>query len=161
MSEQRRSVKRKRQQRAQKTYRHTVGRVIYSRRALNLFMIIATIFNASLMVSMIEQKAWVPVLFFVWLSALMLRYWISIPNLITTKRDLLRAKYFFSQKTFRAQDIETINIREQLLNMGRGPRLHAYIDIRAKNNDQISFEYFRGQLPDVHEVLVNWRKTYT
>jgi hypothetical protein len=133
---------------------------IYTKGFYNILGIFALIFTIIIAIYMIQFKSWIGSFIVVSLGIINLRYWLFSPQSVVLEGDTIKEIYFFSKRTFKAHDIETININRRVLNFGKGPRAHSYVDIQTKNGYVISIEYFADQSPDIYEILQGWHRKH-
>lgn len=135
--------------------------ILYTKGSYNLLGILTLIFITIIAINMIQHKSWIGVFIVASLGFVNLRYWLFSPQSVILERDTIKEKYLLSERIFKAHDIETININQRTLNLGRGPRSHSFVDIQAKNGYVISIEYFANRNPDIFEILQGWHKKHS
>lgn len=135
--------------------------ILYTKGYLNILALFGLAFITVIAIEMIQDKDWVFVFFISFLGFVQLRYWLFTPQSVILEGNTIKEKYLFSERTFKAQDIETINVNRRVVDFGRGGRAHSFVDIQAKNGDIISIEYFAYKTPDIHEILQGWHKKHS
>jgi hypothetical protein len=80
---------------------------------------------------------------------------------VSLEGNKIKETYLFSERVFKAHDIETISINRRILNFGRGPRAHNFIEIQTKSGYIISMEYFYSEIPDRYNILKGWHEKHT
>lgn len=134
--------------------------ILYTKRTYNILGFLALVFITILIINMIENQSWFGAFICASLILVNLRYWLSLPQSIVLEGNVIKESYLFSQKKFKASEIETININRRIVDFGRGPRGHSFIDVQIKSGYVISMEYFSTEIPDRYEILQGWHKKY-
>jgi hypothetical protein len=116
------------------------------------------VFTIIITIYMIRSTSYIGIFIVGSLGIINLWYWLFSPQSVVLEGDIIEENYFFSKRIFKAPDIETINVNRRILNFGRGPREHSFVDIQAKNGCVISIEYFAYKSPDIYEILLEWHK---
>ncbi len=119
------------------------------------------IFIIIIVVNMIRSASWIGVFIVCSLGIINLWYWLFSPQSVVLEGDTIKESCFFSKRTFKAHEIETIKVNRRVLNFGRGQSAHSFVDIQAKNGCVISIEYFADKNPDIYEILSEWHKRNT
>jgi hypothetical protein len=108
----------------------------------------------------IQAANWLGLVLFVALGIGFFRIWLLSTHSISLKGDTIREKRLFSERLMQASEIEKIEINRRLVNAGRGPRNHDFLDIQSNSGEIISIEYFYGQRPDIHDILLGWHRKH-
>jgi hypothetical protein len=133
--------------------------IIHKSNSARVFIILLA-FMIMLLFWVIREGSWPGIFIIGVFIFIFLRFLVRTPYMVILQGNTVREESFLFTKSFKAHQVKQIVITQRILGINGGIRLHNYIEIQARHDHVISFEYLYGKSPDVYEILQGWHNKH-